>query len=471
MRIPIMTISGDTIDGLLIYLSILGILILVATILRLKIPLLKKYYIPASLLAGIIGLILGPYFVGVIPTEITSTWSNLSGKLIVLVFAPMLMGKGKKTEGGVEFVKKVASSVSWSYLGCFVQYAVPLLMAVFLLVPVFHVPELFGVIVEAGWAGGHGTAAGMAAVYEEIGWLEGQSLAVTSATFGLVYGILGGVVLIPLCLFMDRRKHAAENGSAESQAARAAERKTLITGGICCGLALCLASNFQQFGIQYTTVGKAGFITACYIVIVPVIGLFFGKKCSPLMALAVVLSLAGLYLLCMTGGNGGINRGDILVLICAFLFSIHIMVIDHFSPMVDGVKMSCIQFFVSGILSGAGMLLFEEPQLGRILEAWMPILYAGIMSCGVAYTLQIVGQKGVNPTVASLILSLESSISVLAGWAILGQQLSSREILGCVLMFGAIILAQIPVGEKKRILALVAKGRREQAVDNTENLG
>lgn len=290
-------------------------------------------------------------------------------------------------------------------------------------------------------------------------------------TFNCVRSLMGGVVLIPLCLFMDRRKHAAENGSAESQAARAAERKTLITGGICCGLALCLASNFQQFGIQYTTVGKAGFITACYIVIVPVIGLFFGKKCSPFMALAVVLSLAGLYLLCMTGGNGGINRGDILVLICAFLFSVHIMVIDHFSPMVDGVKMSCIQFFVSGILSGAGMLLFEEPQLGRILEAWMPILYAGIMSCGVAYTLQIVGQKGVNPTVASLILSLESSISVLAGWAILGQQLSSREILGCVLMFGAIILAQIPVGEKKRILALAAKGRREQAVDNTENLG
>lgn len=290
-------------------------------------------------------------------------------------------------------------------------------------------------------------------------------------TFNCVRSLMGGVVLIPLCLFMNRRKHAAENGSAESQAARAAERKTLITGGICCGLALCLASNFQQFGIQYTTVGKAGFITACYIVIVPVIGLFFGKKCSPLMALAVVLSLAGLYLLCMTGGNGGINRGDILVLICAFLFSVHIMVIDHFSPMVDGVKMSCIQFFVSGILSGAGMLLFEEPQLGRILEAWMPILYAGIMSCGVAYTLQIVGQKGVNPTVASLILSLESSISVLAGWAILGQQLSPREILGCVLMFGAIILAQIPVGEKKRILALTAKGRREQAVDNTENLG
>lgn len=196
MSIPRMVVTGDTIDALLVYLSILGILILVATVLRLKIPLLKKYYIPASLLAGIIGLILGPYFLGAIPSDVTSTWSNLSGKLIVLVFAPMLMGRGKKTEGGVEFVKKAASSVSWSYLGCMVQYAIPILMAVFFLVPVFHVPELFGVIVEAGWAGGHGTAAGMAAVYEELGWMEGQSLAVTSATFGLVFGILGGVVLI-----------------------------------------------------------------------------------------------------------------------------------------------------------------------------------------------------------------------------------------------------------------------------------
>ena len=269
-------------------------------------------------------------------------------------------------------------------------------------------------------------------------------------TFNCVRSLMGGVVLIPLCLFMDRRKHAAENGSAESQAARAAERKTLITGGICCGLALCLASNFQQFGIQYTTVGKAGFITACYIVIVPVIGLFFGKKCSPLMALAVVLSLAGLYLLCMTGGNGGINRGDILVLICAFLFSIHILVIDHFSPLTDGVKMSCIQFFVSGILSGVAMMLFEEPRLDDILAAALPILYAGIFSSGVGYTLQIVGQKGMNPTVASLILSLESSISVLAGWGLLGQSMSLRELSGCALMFGAIILAQIPAPQRRK---------------------
>lgn len=194
--IPKVEISGGTLDALLVYLSVLGILLLVATALRLKVPILKKYYIPASLLAGLIGLILGPHFIGLIPKEMTTAWSNLSGRLIVLVFAPMLMGKSKKTEGSVEFLKKVACSCSWSYLGCCIQYAIPILMTVFFLAPVFGVDPLFGAIVEAGWAGGHGTAAGMAAVYEELNWLDGQSLAVTSATFGLVFGILGGVVLI-----------------------------------------------------------------------------------------------------------------------------------------------------------------------------------------------------------------------------------------------------------------------------------
>lgn len=136
-----------------------------------------------------------------------------------------------------------------------------------------------------------------------------------------------------------------------------------------------------------------------------------------------------------------------MVLVCAFLFSFHILVIDHFSPLTDGVKMSCIQFFVCGILSGIVMLLTEEPRLADIFSAWKPILYAGVLSCGVAYTLQIVGQKDMNPTVASLIMSLESCISVLAGWLVLGQALSVRELLGCVIMFGAIVLAQLP--EKK----------------------
>ena len=223
-------------------------------------------------------------------------------------------------------------------------------------------------------------------------------------------------------------------------------RRVLLYGGISCGICLCLASNFQQFGIKYTTVGKAGFITACYIVIVPIIGLFLKKKCSPFIWAAVVMALIGLYLLCITDGFS-IGKGDFLVMVCAVLFSVHILVIDYFSPKVDGVKMSCIQFFVCGVLSAIPALLFENPQISSILAAWQPILYAGVMSCGIAYTLQIVGQKNMNPTVASLILSLESCISVLAGWLLLGQSMSLREIIGCIIMFGAIILAQLPQKE------------------------
>lgn len=222
----------------------------------------------------------------------------------------------------------------------------------------------------------------------------------------------------------------------------------LLAGGVCCGVCLFAASNFQQFGIRYTTVGKAGFITACYIVIVPVIGIFLKKACGRLLWVSVAMAVVGLYFLCMTE-TLTIGKGDFLVFICALLFSLHILVIDYFSPRTDGVKMSCIQFFVCGILSGIAMLFTEKPHLADIFAAWIPILYAGIMSCGVAYTLQIVGQKGMNPTVASLILSLESCISVLAGWLILGQKLSVRELSGCLIMFGAIILAQLPGKQEK----------------------
>ena len=260
-------------------------------------------------------------------------------------------------------------------------------------------------------------------------------------TFNFVRSILGGLVLIPCIFFLKREKKAKAEKVSEEE--KKAQRKTLLAGGICCGVALCLASNFQQIGIQYTTVGKAGFITACYIVIVPVIGLFLGKKCTKFIWAAVAMALIGLYLLCITDGFS-IGKGDLLVLVCAFLFSLHILVIDYFSPKVDGVKLSCIQFLTCGILSGIPALFLEHPELSSILAAWQPILYAGVMSCGVAYTLQIIGQKNMNPTVASLILSLESCISVLAGWIILRQQLSTKEILGCVIMFAAIILAQLP---------------------------
>ena len=261
-------------------------------------------------------------------------------------------------------------------------------------------------------------------------------------TFNMARSLIGSAVLLPVIWFMGRNssKKAEETQGSGS-------RKDLLWGGLACGILMCLASNFQQFGIKYTTVGKAGFITACYIVLVPILGLFLKKKCSPFIWLAVAMSVAGLYLLCITDGFS-IGKGDILVLICAVLFSFHILVIDYYSPKVDGVKLSCIQFLVCGILSGIPALIFEKPEMCAVLTAWQPILYAGVMSCGVAYTLQIIGQKNMNPTVASLILSLESCISVLAGWVILGQQLSTREIAGCVIMFAAIILAQLPQKEK-----------------------
>ena len=255
-------------------------------------------------------------------------------------------------------------------------------------------------------------------------------------TFNCIRSLIGGIFLIPCIGVLKKINPEPENAVAK-------DRRQLLLGGVCCGVAICVASSLQQFGIQYTTVGKAGFITACYIVIVPVIGIFLGKKCSKFIWAAVAMALVGLYLLCITDGFS-MGKGDLLVLVCAFLFSLHILVIDHFSPKADGVKLSCIQFFTCGILSGIPALLFEHPELSSILKAWQPILYAGIMSCGVAYTLQVIGQKNMNPTVASLILSLESCISVLAGWIILGQQLSIKEFLGCIIMFAAIILAQLP---------------------------
>ena len=258
-------------------------------------------------------------------------------------------------------------------------------------------------------------------------------------TFNAVRSLLGALVLLPVMLVLDRHERCS-CGRPDKKS-----RKTLLTGGLVCGVFLCLASNCQQFGIKYTSVGKAGFITALYIILVPILGLFLKKKCSPLVWAAVILAIAGLYLLCMKGDRLTIGRGELLLILCAFLFSFQILSVDHFSPLVSGVKLSMLQFLVCGIGAGIPALLFEHPEVSSILAAWKPILYAGAMSCGVAYTLQILGQKDLNPTVASLIMSLESCISVLAGWIILGQKLTAREGIGCIVMFIAIILAQLPL--------------------------
>ena len=253
-------------------------------------------------------------------------------------------------------------------------------------------------------------------------------------TFNGVRSLIGGIALLPCIWLLERI-----NGKTQVSGSR----KDLICGGIACGLLLFAASSLQQMGIQYTTAGKAGFITAFYIVFVPVLGIFLKKTAGWKVWISVLMALVGLYFLCIKEGFS-IGKGDMFIFLCALVFSVHILVIDHYSPKVDGVKMSCIQFFVCGIASIPFMFLTETPQIGNMLNAWLPLLYAGVMSCGVAYTLQIVGQKNVNPAIASLLLSMESCFSVLSGWIILGETLSVREGIGCVLMFVAIILAQLP---------------------------
>ena len=259
-------------------------------------------------------------------------------------------------------------------------------------------------------------------------------------TFSAIRFIIGSVILIPVMLLLRR--------VSEVKQRPAGYRKDTILGGLLCGVILCIASNLQQFGLLHTSVGKTGFITVLYIMFVPLLGLFVGKKVGLSLWVSVGIAVVGMYLLCMTGSLS-LNLGDQLVLVSALVFSFHILVIDHFSPRGDGVMISSIQFLVSGVLSAVCALIFEElPTLDLMLEAWVPLLYAGILSCGVAYTFQILGQKNMNPTVASLILSLESVLSVIAAWIILGQEMSPREILGAALMFAAIILAQISEGNR-----------------------
>lgn len=270
-------------------------------------------------------------------------------------------------------------------------------------------------------------------------------------SFNCIRSFIGSMVLVPAMLILDKFKFT--KGKPQTKA----DKKNLIIGGICCGIVLTVATNLQQLGLNLgTSAGKAGFITACYIILVPILSIFLKKKCGWNIWCGVVLTVAGLYLLCMNG-ELKFQTSDIMVLLCAVVFAVHILIIDHFSPLVDGVRLSCIQFFVCGVLSFIPMMIFEVAPVGiadwsiplATFDTWIPILYAGLFSCGVAYTLQIIGQEDVNPTVASLIMSLESVFAVIAGALILKERLSAKEFIGCVLIFAAITLAQIPVKNKK----------------------
>lgn len=272
-------------------------------------------------------------------------------------------------------------------------------------------------------------------------------------TFNCIRSIIGAVILLPVIFLLEKK------GFSDRRPKTKQDKRNLICGGVLCGIALCLASNLQQLGLYFgASAGKAGFLTACYILIVPILGIFLKKKCGINIWIGVAFTLIGLYLLC-SDGSFSFTLPDLLLLLCALIFSFHILIIDHFSPLVDGVRMSCIQFFVCGLLSVIPMFIFDMnhslsgvaswiPSL-MTWSAWIPILYAGFLSCGMGYTLQIIGQKGLNPAIASLLMSLESVFSVIAGWIILGETMGPRELIGCGMIFIAIVLAQIPLKNKK----------------------
>ena len=255
------------------------------------------------------------------------------------------------------------------------------------------------------------------------------------------------LALLVVILISDKLKKNKPTLTAQE---KKAANKQLWLGGLCCGAALAIASNFQQAGlVAGTDAGKAGFITALYVVLVPVFGLFFKRKVSLPTWIAVVLSVVALYLLCIKG-DFSLAPGDLLVLVCAVCFAVHILVIDHFTAYCDGVKLSCLQFLFAGIISTICMFIFEDVDFAAILSCALPLLYVGIFSCGVGYTLQILAQKDSNPTVVTILLSLESVFAVIAGAIILKQQMTVREYIGCAIMFAAVILAQIqfPTREK-----------------------
>ena len=281
-------------------------------------------------------------------------------------------------------------------------------------------------------------------------FIWGTAFVAQSVGSGMgAYSFLAGrswlavLVLIPTVMAFDAIR--SKNGSDE-RPKTPEEKKKLLAAGLVCGTFLFAASAAQQIGITLNpSTAKAGFLTAMYVVLVPVFGLFLGRRGSAQLWVSMVIAVLGLYLLCMKNGFGSIESSDWILLSCAVLFSFQIMAVDHFAPQVDGVRMSLLQFFVVAVESTVAAFLFETPTAAQFAENALPIFYCGVMSSGVAYTLQIMGQRDLNPAIASLIMCLESVFSALGGWLLLNQSLSAREAFGCALIFAAVVLAQLPL--------------------------
>lgn len=266
--------------------------------------------------------------------------------------------------------------------------------------------------------------------------------SVDGFTFNGIRILIGAFVLLPVVLVREKKTKAGMN-EQQLKAYKVTNKKTLIYGSII-GLIFCIAGNFQQFAFNYTTSGKIAFITAMYMFFVPIIGIFLKKRIPALTWICVVIGFIGMFFLCINPNDmSGLNKGDFLAVIGSVFFAFHILAVERFAPNTDGIKLSCIQFFVSGCITCVLMFIFEHPQISAIRSAIIPLLYAGVLSCGLAYTFQIIGQKYTEATVASILMSMESVFGVLAGALILHEMLSHRELIGCIIMFAAIILSQL----------------------------
>ena len=260
-------------------------------------------------------------------------------------------------------------------------------------------------------------------------------------TFQAVRCFLAVIALLPVILLFD--------GKEKNQFLKKWCDPVLWKAGIPCGLALFVAVALQQVALVYTTAGKAGFITAMYIVIVPIIGMLLGRK-TPVTALfSVLLAVAGLYLLSYVG-TAQINIGDIMLIGCAIAFAVQITFVDKYAVRVDSLRLNCVQSFICAILSAVFMFILETPKIQPVLQCWLPLCYTGVLSMGLAYSLQIIGQKNLEPTTASLLMSLESVFAALSGWLLLKETMTVTELTGCALVFAAVILSQIPIKTKEK---------------------
>jgi len=277
-------------------------------------------------------------------------------------------------------------------------------------------------------------------------------------TFNGIRSIIGALVLAPSAWFMDKKEGVLTPW----------KDKTLVLGGLICGVVLFLATTSQQIGIMTTSSGKAGFLTALYMVLVPIFSIALRKRPGKQIWLCVLLALIGMYLLCIEG-ELSIQSGDLWLLACAALFALQILAVDKFAPNVDVIKLSCYQFAVTGVLSIIP-LIQEKPVMEDVMACWLPIAYAGVLSSGVAYTLQMEAQKKVNPTVASLIMCLESVFSAVFGFIILGERLSGREVAGCLVMLSAVVLTQIPLKRKPKLVKDAEPVNNVESIEHVENM-